>query len=700
MVGRGRETWGVGWGGGDLRWLAERAARSFLRSASPSSSVLSTLSLHARTHPRRPAKYRLRTEHAQIPLLADFPDSTPLSVLSPDGVELRAVTANLDAPGPVVVFLHGFPQTARCWRDAFARARRTHAVCAVDMRGAGESGKPDAAPKLGNYRMRRLVDDVIAVVRATGKTECVLAAHDWGGAVAWNLAAIAEAQWEAYERDVHRIYARKRHGNGKADDRDVEDASSDDQDLAARAFGASLDDLERGLARSSASAGRPWALGAPALSSWPTEAYARSPDSIENNRRISGDNSGPSSHPIAHDGDRVGSEDAASRRGSDGAESVAPRAPSGAGPPRGAASVVVDLSPASPSPIAPPSSPQDGAAVAPPDANVAGPLPTPPPVYVSGLVVASSPHPRAYADPRCFDGAQARRSWYFALFANASLAEAYLVNEDYANTKALFESESWGPKRLGTFLYRDVDHYVAAIEQPGSLRGTLAYYAQALQPSGDEADDLPLALVMERTLQAPTVVLHGDADAAFGATMFAHMEDYAPNAEIREVRDCSHWLPEDRPEEFWEALQDVLQGASAVAAGAGPPAAAGPAAQKARAPRAADENAPGGKKKTPIFPPSPETHVSTSSRLTSAASHVSRAAPARTPSAGNRPGTGSRRAARVAPLGGEGGEGGASSGARHGHHGDPALDALDGSQVGSAAGGDEGGRRMGGGRPR
>ena len=59
-------------------------------------------------------------------------------------------------------------------------------VVALDMRGFGLS---DAPEEVQNYTMARLCGDVAAVLRAAGHTSCILAAHDWGGAVAWCFAA-------------------------------------------------------------------------------------------------------------------------------------------------------------------------------------------------------------------------------------------------------------------------------------------------------------------------------------------------------------------------------------------------------------------------------------------------------------------------------------------------------------------------------
>ncbi len=95
-------------------------------------------------------------------------------------------------PGrPVLLFLHGFPEGAFIW-DAqlahFSRPEHGGYYCVAPyLRGFGGSSSPH---EVEAYRPRHLVQDVdalIALLCPGGAVECLIA-HDWGGAVAWNLA--------------------------------------------------------------------------------------------------------------------------------------------------------------------------------------------------------------------------------------------------------------------------------------------------------------------------------------------------------------------------------------------------------------------------------------------------------------------------------------------------------------------------------
>jgi pimeloyl-ACP methyl ester carboxylesterase len=96
--------------------------------------------------------------------------------------------ARIDGPegGMGVLLLHGFPQTSLAWSAALpALAGAGYRACAFDQRGYS----PDARPaEVEAYRIPDLVGDVLGVADALGFDRFHLVGHDWGGAVAWQVA--------------------------------------------------------------------------------------------------------------------------------------------------------------------------------------------------------------------------------------------------------------------------------------------------------------------------------------------------------------------------------------------------------------------------------------------------------------------------------------------------------------------------------
>jgi epoxide hydrolase 4 len=101
------------------------------------------------------------------------------------GVSLQCRRAGREG-GPRILLLHGFPEAAFVW-DGVMQALADRAYClAPNLRGyAGSSAPVDVA----SYRARALVGDLAALIGHMGAPIDLLVAHDWGGALAWALAA-------------------------------------------------------------------------------------------------------------------------------------------------------------------------------------------------------------------------------------------------------------------------------------------------------------------------------------------------------------------------------------------------------------------------------------------------------------------------------------------------------------------------------
>jgi pimeloyl-ACP methyl ester carboxylesterase len=97
-------------------------------------------------------------------------------------VRLHYVTAG---QGPAVVLIHGWPQTWYMWRDVMPALAARYRVIAPDLRGLGDSSRP-----LAGYDKKTLAEDIWRLVHDTlGERRLFVVGHDWGGPVAYALAA-------------------------------------------------------------------------------------------------------------------------------------------------------------------------------------------------------------------------------------------------------------------------------------------------------------------------------------------------------------------------------------------------------------------------------------------------------------------------------------------------------------------------------
>jgi epoxide hydrolase 4 len=101
-----------------------------------------------------------------------------------NGLRLHYATAG-DASKPVMLFLHGFPQAWFVWEKLMAHYSSRYFCVAPDLRGFNKSSKPAGVK---SYAAKAIVADVLQLIANVSSQPITLVAHDWGGAIAWNIA--------------------------------------------------------------------------------------------------------------------------------------------------------------------------------------------------------------------------------------------------------------------------------------------------------------------------------------------------------------------------------------------------------------------------------------------------------------------------------------------------------------------------------
>ncbi len=117
----------------------------------------------------------------------NVPDPTAVTIDDPAWGSL-VFDVRLAGPddGELVLLLHGFPQTSWSWRNQLEPlAAAGYRVAAPDQRGYSPGARPEPVEA---YARDALVGDVLALATALGHDRFHLVGHDWGGAVAWQLA--------------------------------------------------------------------------------------------------------------------------------------------------------------------------------------------------------------------------------------------------------------------------------------------------------------------------------------------------------------------------------------------------------------------------------------------------------------------------------------------------------------------------------
>jgi pimeloyl-ACP methyl ester carboxylesterase len=101
-----------------------------------------------------------------------------------NGVRLHLLE---DGKGPLVLLLHGFPETSYAWRKQLPALAARFRVVAPDLRGYGESERPT---RVVDYRATAVVEDIVSLIRELGDGPAHVIGHDWGGGIAWATAQL------------------------------------------------------------------------------------------------------------------------------------------------------------------------------------------------------------------------------------------------------------------------------------------------------------------------------------------------------------------------------------------------------------------------------------------------------------------------------------------------------------------------------
>ena len=134
------------------------------------------------------ARYQAGSAWAQTAATSGF----SVGYAQGDGARLYFVRAG---DGPLMVFLHGHPDSWTLYEAQLREFSRDHLVIAPNLRGYPPSDAPD---NVEAYAMPRLLEDLHGLLDHVGRERCILVANDWGGYVGWVFAS-------AYPQRIERL---------------------------------------------------------------------------------------------------------------------------------------------------------------------------------------------------------------------------------------------------------------------------------------------------------------------------------------------------------------------------------------------------------------------------------------------------------------------------------------------------------------
>src|SRR6188472_1628750 len=174
------------------------------------------------------------------------------------------------------------------------------------------------------------------------------------------------------------------------------------------------------------------------------------------------------------------------------------------------------------------------------------------PEMVDRLAILNAAHPRKLSQGLHHPG-QLRRSWYFFFFDLPELPETVVHANHWHFFRHFLHDAS------PAYTPEEMDRYIEAWSQPGAATGMINYYRSSVRTPPKQAE---AAL---RAIEAPTLVIWGEADGYLGPELAVPDHDDVPNLDrVERLLGASHWVHHDQAQRVTELLIDFFAPAKPV----------------------------------------------------------------------------------------------------------------------------------------
>jgi pimeloyl-ACP methyl ester carboxylesterase len=165
------------------------------------------------------------------------------------------------------------------------------------------------------------------------------------------------------------------------------------------------------------------------------------------------------------------------------------------------------------------------------------------------LAILNCPHPKEMLKNFKKNPSQLLKSWYMFMHQIPLLPEMILDLTLPQFFKTFIRGWMHHPEH---FSKEDLHAFVAAYREEGALTGSINYYRAMMQTK-------PNISVFKDKVAAPTILIWGEDDKALGKELTYNTQEYVNNSlEIKYIKNCSHWIQNDCPDEVNQYLLDFF----------------------------------------------------------------------------------------------------------------------------------------------
>jgi len=169
------------------------------------------------------------------------------------------------------------------------------------------------------------------------------------------------------------------------------------------------------------------------------------------------------------------------------------------------------------------------------------------PHLIDKLIIMNVPHPATFRNDLSI--AQIRRSWYMFFYQIPFIPELLLQANDLGIFKRMFQEKPMGLINTNNMTSDELEVYKYTFSQKGTTTAALNYYRALFRYQKDE---------LLARITVPVLIIWGCQDRALGEELADASQKYCNDVQLKKIRNASHWVPQDAPDEVNKHVEDFL----------------------------------------------------------------------------------------------------------------------------------------------